>query len=147
MYSSFPKQDRIRIKLALALAWSFVMFGGLAGIVTAKSVEAELGFWIPFAGSFIVSIFGAVAVLGIVLNRYWLEWVAAWFVSGGVFVYALYIWYITIASGSFKFQGAALLTALLFFFAYRIVACSAHARKQRLIHKLVQTNETEIHDA
>lgn len=140
MYSSFPKQDRIRIRLSLSLAWGFVALGGFSGVFAPPSVELGAVGWLPIISSMIVASFGAVATVGIALNNYRLEWVAAWFVAGGVFAYALLVWYLTISAGNNRYQAAALLSALMFFFAYRIVSCSAHARKQRLIHKLIQSD-------
>jgi hypothetical protein len=143
MYSSFPKQDRVRIRLSLTFAWAFVTLGGFFGILNPTSVEAEIGFWLPLISSVAIAFFGTVATIGVALNKYWIEWVAAWFVSGGVFAYAIFIWYLSFSNGNGRFQAACLLTSLLFFFAYRIVACAAHARKLRLIHNLTMSSDDD----
>lgn len=147
MYSSFPKSDRIRIRLALTFAWAFITFGGAFGVLAAPQIEAEVGSMLPYFSSMAIALFGFVATIGVAVNNYKFEWVAAWFVSGGVFVYAIYIWYLSIVAGNNRFQAAALLTALLFFFIYRIFACAAHARKLRVIHDLVIPLDKESPDA
>lgn len=147
MYSSFPKNDRIRIRVALSLAWGFVAFGGLSGVFAPTAFQLDVGYVIPIFSSLIIAVFATVAAIGVALNRYWMEWVAAWPSLGGVFGYSIYVWYLSFTSGNLRFQAAALLTALLFFFVYRIVANSAHAKKQRSIHDLIQSGETDDPDA
>lgn len=149
MYSSFEKRDRVMIRLALSTAWGFVTLSGLGGLfINPGSFADEIGPELPFFGSLIVSAFGIMGFVGVAFNKYWLEWVAAWFVSGGIFAYTVAFWYLVVAGNAGRFQNAALLTGLLMFFVYRIVSCAAHARKQRQIHKFKSdTGGTEIIDA
>ena len=147
MYSSFPKQDRIRIRVALSLGWAFVAFGGLSGLFSPAPTNIQVSYILPLVSSFMIAVFASAAAVGVALNRYWIEWVAAWPASGGVFVYSIYTWYVSISAGNNRYQAAGLLTGLLFFFAYRIVANSAHAKKQREIHDLIQSGDVELPDA
>ncbi len=140
MYSSFPKKDRAAIKVALSAAWFFSALSGVGGVIlTPATVRNEVGDILPLLSSGMVLLAAGIAVYGILTNRYQWEWVAAWFASGGLFVYIATVWYLVLfADSATRLQQAASLTSLLCFYIYRIVACSAHARKQRTIHELVQ---------
>ena len=145
MYSSFPKSDRILIRLALSAAWAFTSIAGFVGVlVDLGSIEDAIGHWTPFVGSLVVGVFGLFAALGVALDRYWIEWAAAWFVSGGVLLYTVVFWALVFTGNTGRFQTAALLSALLCFYSYRIISCAAHARKQRQIHKLIQSGELRL---
>lgn len=143
MYSSFPKSDRLRIRIALAGAWAFTALGGLGGIFqTSPQLMLEIGWALPLVSSIAIASAATGATVGVLLDKYWIEWVAAWFTAGGVFAYTAALWYLVAVGSAPRIQSAALLSALLCFYAYRIVACAAHARKQRTVHKLVQSGET-----
>ena len=148
MYSSFPKNDRVKIRLALGFAWAFTAVAGAGGVLLdLGSITNEGGAPVPFAASLMVLISALAATVGVALDRYWVEWVAAWLASGGVFVYAAIFWYLVITGQAGRLQTAGLLSALFCFYVYRIVACAAHARKQRTIHKLVQSGEMRLPNA
>lgn len=140
MYSSFPKKDRAAIKAALTAAWFFSAISGVGGVLlTPVTVKNEVGDVLPLVSSGLVLLASGIACCGILTNRYQWEWVAAWFASSGLFVYVATVWFLVIfADSGTRLQQAASLTSLLCFYIYRIVACSAHARKQRTIHELVQ---------
>lgn len=145
MYSSFPKKDRIAIRSTLATAWFFSTLSGIGGMfLTPTTVQAEVGTYLPVLSSAVVFVSSLVALLGILINKYQAEWVSAWFTAGGAFVYVITVWSVFFAGSSTRLQQASSLTALMFFYVYRIVACAAHARKQRSIHELVNNNTGEI---
>lgn len=149
MYSSFPRKDRVAIQVALAAAWFFSSLSGVGGVLlTPVTVKNEVGHVLPLFSSGMVLLAAAIAIYGVIRNRYQLEWVAAWFASSGSFVYISTVWYLVIFDGqSTRLQQAASLTSLLCFYIYRIVACSAHARKQRTIHELVEKGKAAEQDA
>jgi predicted ABC-type sugar transport system permease subunit len=148
MYSSFPRADQLRIRAVLAAAWGFSAIAGGGGVLfDLHTVSNEIGAPFPLIASIIVGVFSLVAAFGIIRNKYWFEWVAAWFVSGGVFVYTVIFWGLVINGQAGRVQTASLLSALLMFYIYRIVSCSAHARKQRAIHELVESGEMRLPDA
>lgn len=139
MYSSFPKRDRLAIQVALAAAWFFSAIAGVGGVLlTPVTVQNEVGLHLPIISSGLVFASSAFALYGIITNKYQWEWVGAWFASSGSFVYISTVWYLVIFAGNdTRLQQAASLSSLLCFYIYRIVSCSAHARKQRTIHELV----------
>jgi hypothetical protein len=148
MYSSFARGDRIAIRSALAAAWGFTALAGGGGVlIDLGSIVEHVGPVLPAVSSAIVLVFATIAAVGVVVNRYWMEWAAAWFVSGGVFVYVVLLWYLVYNGSDGRFQTAALLSGMLCFFAYRIIACAAHARKQRTIHKLLESGEVGLPNA
>lgn len=140
MYSSFERRDRITLRVVLTVAWFSSAVAGLIGIIgPPASVQNEVGIFLSTMGSIFLLVFGVVAGVGTMANRYWLEWAAAFFASGGTAVYVAATWGIVIGGGhSGRAQTAALLTALLSFTVYRVVACAAHARRQRLVHEHVK---------
>jgi len=145
VYSSFPKNDRIKIRLPLASAWAFTALAGGGGVLLdLGSIAAQIGAPVPFASSLIVFIFSGFATVGVLLDRYWIEWAAAWFVAGGIFVYTVIFWVLVFTGQAGRFQTAGLLSALFCFYVYRIVACAAHAHKQRTIHNMVQSGEVRL---
>lgn len=144
MYSSFPKRDRIAIRVALSLAWFMSSLAGVGGILlTPATVQNEVGIHLPLISSFIVFLASAYSLVGVAINRYEWEWVGSWFTIGGAFIYVVTVWALVFTSSPTRMQQAASLSSLLFFYVYRIVACSAHARKLRQIHALVNTGEVK----
>lgn len=145
MYSSFPKSDRIKIRVALCAAWGATAFaGGVGVLLDLGSIVASVGEALPFWASLTVAVFSTFATVGVALDKYWVEWASAWFTAGGVFIYAVLMWALAFGGQTGRFQTAGLLSALLAFYAYRIISCSAHARKQRRIHELVQSGEVRL---
>lgn len=139
MYSSFPKRDRVAIKAALSSAWAFTAVSGVGGIfLSPNTVQAELGPHFPVISAMLLVISSLGAILGVLINRYQIEWVAAWFAAAGLLAYAITVWALVFSSTPTRLQQAGAITSLMFFYVYRIVMCSAHARKQRKVHELVQ---------
>lgn len=148
MYSSFPKADRIRIRLALSAAWVFVTVAGIAGVfVDLGPIEDAIGHWVPLIGNLVVGVFSFSAAVGVALDKYWIEWASAWFVTGGTLLYVIVFWGLVLAGDGQRIQTAALLSALFCFQSYRIISCAAHARKQRQIHKLIRSGELRLPNA
>lgn len=142
MYSSFTVQDRVAIKTALAIAWGFSVIAGVGGIfLTPNTVAQELGWVIPLLCGVITLASSFAAALGVIFDKYQIEWVAAWFAASGMFAYVVTVWYLVFSGTPTRLQQAANLTSLLFFYIYRITSCSANARKQRTIHELVLSGE------
>lgn len=148
MYSYMPKRDRVSIKSALGSAWGFTAVAGVGGIfLTPMTVQAELGPIFPTVSAMLILAASLAAVFGVVYNKYQIEWVAAWFALAGQVSYVITVWTFVFTGSETRLQQAASLTSLCAFYAYRICMCSAHARKQRKIHELVQSGEMRLPDA
>lgn len=142
MYSALPTRDRVTIRAFLTLAWALTSIGGAGGVLMDLSpFSQQVGPLIPLICSLVVMVFGVLAALGVALDRYWVEWASAWFVAGGIVAHSVFLWIFVFAGHWERLQNAALLSALLFFYAYRIATCAAHARKQRHIHEMVNSGE------
>lgn len=147
MFSSFPRKDRLAFKATLSLAWTFSLVSGLGGMFLVPStVESELGPHFTVISAVVLFVSSLGAVLGVVGNRYEVEWVSAWFAAAGQLAYVVVVWYLVFSTTPTRLQQAGALTSLVLFYVYRIVSCSAHARKQRQVHELVQrlTNTGEV---
>lgn len=148
MYSGYPKADRIKIRTSLAAAWVFAGIAGFASIfLTPNTLTQEIGHYLPMVSGVLVLISAGAAAYGVIKNQYPIELVAAWFASAGVLVYASTVWYLVFASTPTRLQQACNITALMCFFLYRVASCSAHARKQRRIHQLVESGQVDLPDA
>lgn len=149
MYSSFPQRDRIAIRSALSVSWGFTALSGVGGILlTPNTLQGELGDHFPLISALLLFVAAAGAMVGVITNRYQIEWVAAWFAAAGQLPYLVIIWVLVFTTTPTRLQQAAALTSLMFFYVYRITMCSAHARKQRKVHELVKkmtdTGETRL---
>jgi hypothetical protein len=146
MYSSFARQDRVAIRSTLTAAWAFISLSGLGGLLTPNiALTSDIAQVIALVANFMLAVFGFFAGVGVVSNRYWIEWFAAWFTSGGIFAFAMLSWYFFfIERFPALLQNSSLLTGLLLFSIFRIVSCAAHARKQRQIFELSKSQTGEI---
>lgn len=148
MYSGYPRKDRVRIRFTLAAAWFFTAVWGAASIfLTPTTVQDELGLHLPNITGAIVLSSSVVAIYGVVRDKYYLEYVAAWFAVGGAFVYVITVWGLVIFSTPTRLQQAAALTSLLFFYLFRVAVNTAHAVKLRTIHEKVQSGQVKLPDA
>lgn len=138
VYSSFDRRDRIAIRSALVGAWLFVALGAVGGVwLTPATVAEEIGS-LAAVSAWIALVSAAAAMVGVLANRYWMEWVAAWFASLGLSVYSVGVWYIVLTSTPTRLQQAAYVTALIGFTVVRIAMNSAYASKQRKIHEIAR---------
>lgn len=147
MYSSFERRDQIAIRSALIAAWLFVAIGAVGGVWLTPITVAEEISSLAKISSWVTLISSVSAAAGVLSARYWIEWVAAWFASLGLSIYAAGVWYIVITSSPLRLQQAAYITGLIGFAVVRIAMNSAHAAKQRMIHEItqkLQTGETPI---
>ena len=144
MYAALPPAWRWRMKATLSLAWGLISGGGIAAICAApNSVVREWG-PIPLGiGALVLVIAGVLAILGLVLNRYRWEWLAAW-LAGIIFSpYVVTIWYLEFTSPANRLTAAFFNTALLVCILSRSFSCAAHAAKLREMHQ-AETHAIEV---
>lgn len=135
MLSSYPRRDRILLRATLASAWALVALGGVAAIFfTPTTIENELGTYLTYVWGGIAAIASIVAAIGVLADRYRLEWAAAWFAGGGLAVYAGVVWWLVATGNQTRLTQALLVSALILHTAYRALSCAAHARKLRAEH-------------
>lgn len=124
----------------MAGAWLFTAVWGAASIfLTPTTVQNEIGLHLPNITGGIVLLSSAIAVYGVIRDKYQLELVAAWFASGGAFVYVITVWGLVFMGTPTRLQQAAALSSLMCFYLFRVTVGTAHARKLREIHERVQS--------
>jgi len=133
MLRDYPTRNRILVRVSLTSAW--VLAGG-AGFTSALllNVVRELGTVMTVVCGVILTIGALVATLGVALDRYRWEWSAAWFAAFGLSPYFVAIWAAVFLVDLGRISQAFLVTALVTFFLYRAMMCSAHAARLRGLH-------------
>lgn len=135
MLSSYLRRDRILLRGILASAWIVVALGGVSAILfTPTTIENELGTLLTYIWGGISAIASIIAAIGVLTNRYRLEWAAAWFAGAGLAVYGGVVWWLVVAGSTTRLTQAFLISALILHTVYRALSCGAHARKLRIEH-------------
>lgn len=145
MYSVFPRRHQVSIRLTLSLAWLLAAGGGLSALtVSPLSLIVELGPVVTHLWAVGLMIASAIALLGVAMNKYRFEWVAAWLAAVGLFPYVTTIWWLVSIGQTGHLTQAFMLSSLLVFMVLRANFCSAHAARLRSIH--VETGSTRVLD-
>lgn len=132
MYSSLPPRYRWQIRTLLSVAWLLTAAGGACAILwTPATIENELGTQLTYGWGGIAAVGSVVALFGVAMNRYRLEWVAAWFSAGGLWMYGMVVWWLVITGSQTRLTQGFFITALLVHVVSRAVFCAAHAAKLR----------------
>lgn len=126
MYQSKP--DRI----SLTIAWTLTGLGGGAAILwTPSTIENEIGTLLALLWGAVTFVGGLAAAAGVALDRYRIEWIAAWVAAAGVGPYAGSLWFLIFAGAHTRAAQALLITALLVHSVTRALRCAAHADRLR----------------
>jgi len=140
MYSGLPPRERRAVQASLVAGWLSATGAGVSAALNPTSVT------LMSMGPFIAAIMGAmlgvsavVAVVGVVAQRYRLEWVAAWTAAAGFVPYSITIWSLTITENVSWLTAAFISTVALAFYVSRAVLCAAHAAKLRIVHEASET--------
>lgn len=137
MFSGLPARHRRLVKGSLAAAWLLSTAGGLSAVVLSPvTIISEIGTWGTVLSGAGLAIFTIVAVVGIAVNRYWLEWIAAYGAMASLVPYLVTVWALTLTGEGTRSTQAFLITSLLAFYGFRAASCSAHAAKLRVEHQL-----------
>lgn len=134
MYSHLPPRQQRNIRASLTVAWGL---SGLAGASSLAYGTHAFDLLAVTAGIAAVSLIAMATIAGVgtALNRYRMEWVAAWFAAAALAPYTLVYWYSVFSVDLGRMSSGFLLTALLAFFVSRAIMCSAHAERLRLMHE------------
>lgn len=135
MFSGLPRKYQIYVRTSLSAAWGFVTLGGLAAVFHSPfTIVSELGTLVVYGWGLLTMVCAFVAGLGIALNRYRLEWAAAWFAASGLSVYAITLWWLVFTGETTRLTQASIVSAATLFMVTRALFCAAHAAKLRALH-------------
>lgn len=135
MFSALPPRNRRIVKATLATAWALSAGGGLSAVlISPVTIIAEIGSWGTILSGGGLAAFTVVAVLGIALNRYWLEWIASYGAMASLVPYLVTVWALTLTGEYTRSTQAFLITSLLAFYGFRAASCAGHAAKLRIEH-------------
>lgn len=142
MYSNFPKADRLKIRAGLAATWGFLAVSGAGGLLFPPQSIVEHTGVIPHTITAVVLLVSSlIGFAATVLNRYRVEWAAAYFAVAGLAVYVFAVWSIVIMGETGRMQQAGALSALIGFCIYRIAACASHSRFLKKQHRTLEAIE------
>lgn len=135
MYSSLSRRDQMAVRSTLTVAWLLAAGGGMSAIAfSPNTIVSELGTIITTIWAVTVTVASVVALLGVVFDRYRLEWVSSWFAFMGLMPYVATIWWIVTTGELTRLTQAFMMTSLLVFMILRAEFCAAHAAKLRTMH-------------
>jgi hypothetical protein len=135
MFSHLPPRQRTFVRVALSSAWGMSALAGASSLIVAPGwTLGVLAVTTVIAGIALASM-ASLAALGVILNRYRMEWVAAWFSAAAFAPHVLAYWYSVFAVDLERLSPAFLMTALVGFYMSRAIMCAAHAERLRLLHE------------
>lgn len=140
MYSGLPPRERRAVQASLVVGWLSATGAGLSAALNPTSVTlATMGSVIAAIMGVMLAASAVVATVGILAQRYRLEWVAAWVAAAGFVPYSITIWSLTVTENSSWFTAAFISTVSLSFYVSRALLCAAHAAKLRIVHEASET--------
>lgn len=142
MYNQMPPRHRKRYRIVLTLGWLFATMGGISTLVFEPIVLAVVEDNLRHLAGLGLAVTAASAAVGVIVNRYRIEWVSAWFAAALVAPLTGVYWWTAITSNSGRFPVTFMLTSLICFFVLRALACSAYAEVLRDLHRM----EKKVHD-
>ena len=133
-FRDLPRWARTALRTLLSVAYLSAGYAALAAVVwTPQTIEGALGAVLTYGWATVGLVGAAVALLGVALDRYRVEWAAVWWVAAGLSVYTLTVWALVAQTPTRQTQAAAL-TTLCVLLVYRAVELTAHAAKLRHRH-------------
>lgn len=140
MYSGLPAPQRRALKASIVAGWACSVGAGLAAIAVPYSVVlATMGPVVAAITGVALAFSAIIASVGVVWDRYRLEWVAGWTAAASFVPYSITIWSLTVTLNVHWMTAAFISTVTLAFFVSRALSCAAHAAKLRLVHEASET--------
>lgn len=135
MFSHLPPRQRRLVRVALSSAWATTALAGLSSLITSTYQPLDLLAMTEVTAALVLVVMATFAAVGVGLNRYRMEWVAAWFSATALAPYVLVYWYTVFTVSLSRLSSAFLLTALIGFYMSRAIMCAAHAERLRQLHE------------
>ncbi|AWY05396.1 membrane protein [Microbacterium phage Metamorphoo] len=140
MYSGLPPRERRAVQASLVAGWLAATGAGVTAALNPTSVTLlAMGPVIAAIMGVILTISAVVACVGVLAQRYRLEWVAAWTAAAGFVPYSITIWSLTITDNLSWLTASFISTVSLAFYVSRALLCAAHAAKLRIVHEASET--------
>lgn len=137
MYSGLPAGAKRVVQATLAAAWALSGLAGVSAVVASPvTIISELGMIGTVASGALLVVATGVAVTGVLMTRYRLEWVASWGAAAALVPYLITVWALTFTDTWTRSTQAFLVTSLVAFYFTRSALCAAHAAKLREAHSL-----------
>lgn len=136
MYNQMPPKYRKRYRVALTIGWLLAAGAGASTLIVEPLLLAGIESYLRYAAGAGLVTFATLAGLGVMLNRYRLEWSAAWFSASVIAPFTgIYLWS-AVSAAPGRWPVTFLLASLLAFFVSRAFACSAYAEVLRELHEM-----------
>ena len=144
MFSSLPRRQRILVKTSLSIAWGLSALAGLSTFVLSWQAYIEdLGPLLTTIIGVLLFASSAMAVYGVLSDRYRLEWVPSWTAALALVPYLVALWAGVLFGGEYlAMPQGFVMASLMGFYLNRAMMCGAHAEKLRKDH-LIATKTLE----
>lgn len=135
MYSSIPPRLRGTLRSTLVFGWVLVLCAGVASVLPDEpGAPRDLADAIFTVFGALLAASAAASAIGVVTDRYRVEWVAAWCAAAGATPHIFASW-MEVAVRTLDADQALYPSALLVFLILRAQFCAAHAAKLRARHE------------
>ncbi|MGX9349397.1 hypothetical protein [Microbacterium sp. KNMS] len=130
-----PPRWRVVLRGARAALYALVIVSGVAGVVwPPRTLVGTIGEQLTTWWTVLAAVGGIAALVGVLTDRWPVEWLAAWPAAGGMLGYAVTVWGIVATGEATRVTQAAAVTAVVVALAYRGLELGAHAAKLRADH-------------
>lgn len=115
--NDYPAWAVFAIKAARSALYTCSITAGVSAVMfTPHSLERN-GAWLMVSS---MIVFGAVCLVGVLWQRYVIEWISLFFLSAGMTIYVASIWVLALGRPS-AIAGASFVTMLVLFLIIRLV--------------------------
>lgn len=127
---------RLATRVARGASYGALVVAGAFGLMFQPyTISHVLGAPLTLWWSSLVFVGAAIALTGIIINNYRLEWLALWPVIGGSIIYASTVWFLTLTEEPGRSTQAGFISGLTFLLVVRAFELAAHAAKLRAEHE------------
>lgn len=131
-----PKRWRLLLQAARAATYLGVAAMGITGLVwQPTTIAAAIGQPLTYWWTGLSTVGALVAMIGVLVDRYRIEWVAIWPAIGGTVAYAATVWGIVAEGQPTRSAQACAITTLTLALIVRAIHLAAHAAQLREEHR------------
>ena len=115
--NDYPIWAQFMIRAARTALYTCSVMAGVTAVMFTPDSLSKSGAW-PIVGTMVI--FGLVCLIGVLLQRYVIEWISLFFLAGGLTLYVASVWVIALSRPS-AIAGASVFSMLVLFLIIRLV--------------------------
>lgn len=133
---AIPPRWRWVLRLVRGLLYVTVAGFGVSSIVfTPRTIAGTVGEPLTYWWASLAILGSVICVIGVVSNRYRVEWIGTWPAAGASFMYALTVWGFVINEEYTRLAQSFVALGLFVTLSYRGLELAAHAAELRAYHR------------